>query len=375
MDEVPFVTYPPIKPGTTFTYRFTIRQTGTYWYHSHSGLQEQRGVFGSIVILPKEKNQGEDRDHVVLLSAWTNKNPMEILRNLRRGSEFFGVEKKTAQSVLGAVKTGKLGEYFQREGMRMPAMDLADIAYDAFLANGKQEENLSAKPADTIRLRVIAGSASSFFHLSYAGGPMTIVSADGQAVEPLKMMKPILIGVAETYDVLVKVPADGAYEFRATAHAGSGHTSLWIGSGERRPAADLPKPFVYDTMMGFNWKNAFTLTPAGTIGMPDRDVDAGKFDKPGMNMEMNMDMDMDMNMGGMSHGKTMKMPMAMEGMDHSKMDQSDMKDMPSMPEMDKDKSVKHNPPAWYDFFLREDSAQYTRLATDSMMSEVRPSAP
>jgi hypothetical protein len=107
---------------------------------------------------------------------------MEILRNLRRGSEFFGVEKKTAQSVLGAVKTGKLGEYFQREGMRMPAMDLADIAYDAFLVNGKQEENLSAKPGDTIRLRVIAGSASSFFHLSYAGGPMTIVSADGQPV-------------------------------------------------------------------------------------------------------------------------------------------------------------------------------------------------
>ena len=364
MDGVPFVTYPPIKPGTTFTYRYPIRQTGTYWYHSHSELQEQRGVFGSMVILPKERSHGENRDHVVMLSDWTNKNPKEILRNLRRGSEYFGVEKKTAQSVLGAAKTGKLGEYFEREAMRMPAMDLADVAYDAFLVNGKPEESLNAKPGETIRLRVIDGSASSFFHLSYAGGPMTIVSADGQAVEPVKMTEPILIGVAETYDVLVKVPANGAYEFRATAHDGSGHSSLWIGSGERRAAKDLPMPFVYDTMMGFNWKNAFALTPAGTMGMPDRDVDAGKFDKPGMNM--------DMDMGGMDHGK-MKMPMAMKGMDHSKM--KGMKDMPSMPEMDKDKGVIHNPPAWYDFLLREDAARSPMLARDSMMSKERPFPP
>jgi FtsP/CotA-like multicopper oxidase with cupredoxin domain len=369
MDGVPGISFPPIKPGATFTYRFTLRQKGTYWYHSHSGLQEQRGVYGSIVILPKERNRGADKDHVVVLSDWTDKNPKEILRNLRRGSEFFGVEKKTAQSVLGAAKTGKLGEYFQREAMRMPAMDLADVAYDSFLVNGRPEETLSAKPGETIRLRVIDGSASTFFHLSYAGGPMTIVAADGQPVEPVKMTKPILIGVAETYDVLVKVPAKGAYEFRASAHDGTGHSSLWIGSGERHPAHDLPKPFVYDTMMGFNWKNAFALTPAGTMGMPDRDVDAGKFDRPGMNMEMNMDM------GGMQHGGMKKMDMSISGMDHSKMKMDGMKNMPSMPEMDKDKGVKHNPPAWYDFLLREDAAQYPRLATDSIMSKARPFAP
>lgn len=376
MDGVPFISFPSIKPGTTFTYRFPIRQTGTYWYHSHSGLQEQRGLFGSIVILPKEKNHGEAQDHVVVLSDWTDQNPKEILRNLRRGSEFFGVRKKTAQSVLGAAKTGKLSEYFQREAMRMPAMDLADVAYDSFLVNGKPEENLAAKPGETVRLRVINGSASTFFHLSYASGPLTIVGADGQAVEPVKMMKPILIGVAETYDVLVKVPADGTCEFRATAHDGSGHASLWIGSGERQAASDLPKPFVYDTMMGFNWKNAFALTPAGTMGMPDRDVDAGNFDQPGMNMGMDM--------GGLSNDGSMKMPMAMEGMDHSEMKEPamdhsemkmEMKNMPSMPEMDKDPGVKHNPPKWYDFLLREDAAHSTMLATDSMMSKRRPFPP
>ena len=386
MDGVPFVSFPPIKQGTTFTYRFPIRQAGTYWYHSHSGLQEQRGLFGSIVILPRERIHSEDRDHVVVLSDWTDQNPMEILRNLRRGSEFFGVRKGTAQSVLGAAKTGKLGEYFQREAMRMPAMDLADVAYDSFLVNGKPEENLSATPGETVRLRVIDGSASTSFHLSYAGGPMTIVGADGQPVEPVEMMEPILIGVAETYDLLVKVPADGAYEFRATAHDGSGHSSLWIGSGDRKAVRDLPKPFVYDTMMGFNWKNAFALTPAGTMGMPDRDVDAGRFDKPGMNMDMGMD--------GMSHGGSMNMPMAIEGMDQSGMDMSDMnhremkepsmdhskmkmevKDMPSMPEMDGETAVKHNPPKWYDFLLREDAAHSPLLATDSMMSKERPFPP
>jgi FtsP/CotA-like multicopper oxidase with cupredoxin domain len=386
MDGVPFISFPPIKPGTTFTYRFPIRQTGTYWYHSHSGLQEQRGIYGSIVILPKQRNHGEDKDHLVVLSDWTDQNPKEILRNLRRGSEYFGVRKKTAQSALGAAKTGKLSEYFQREAMRMPAMDLADVAYDSFLVNGKPEESLSAEPGDIIRLRVIDGSASTFFHLSFAGGPMTIVGTDGQPVKPVKMMKPILIGVAETYDVLVKVPADGAYEFRATAHDGSGHTTLWIGTGKRKAAGDLPKPFVYDTMMGFNWKNAFEPTPAGTMGMPDRYVNAGMFDKPGMNMEMDM--------GGMSHGKSMKMHMAVEGMDHSRMDMSgmdhsekkppamdhsnkkmEMKNMPAMPEMDKDRGVKHNPPKWYDFLLREDAARSTMLATDSMMSRDRPFPP
>ncbi len=370
MDGVPFVTYPPIKPGTTFTYRIPIRQNGTYWYHSHSGLQEQRGVFGSIVILPKKKSHGADKDHVVVLSDWTDENPREILRNLRRGSEYFGVKKKTAQSVLGAAKTGKLGEYFEREAMRMPAMDLSDVAYDAFLVNGKPQENLAAKAGETVRLRVIDGSASTFFHLSYAGGPMTIVSADGQAVEPLKMKKPILVGVAETYDILVKVPADGAYEFRATAHDGSGHSSLFIGSGKRHPAADRAKPFLYDTMMGFNAKNAFALTPAGTMGMPDRDVEAGKFDQAGMNMDMS-----GMKMGGMNHGG-----MKMKGMAHSRMNMgemkmSGMKNMPSMPKMDIDKGVKKNPRKWYDFLLREDTAQYPRLARDSMMSKARPFPP
>ncbi|MGL5018620.1 MAG: multicopper oxidase domain-containing protein [Luteolibacter sp.] len=369
MDGVPYLSFPPIQPGTTFTYRFPIRQSGTYWYHSHTHLQEQRGVYGAIVIHPKGSDRRANREHAVLLSDWSNDAPHEILRSLRRGSEFFGIRKHSGQSLLGAIKTGKFSDFLGREAMRMPAMDLADVAYDAFLTNGQPEQALTANPGETIRLRVIDGSASTFFHLHFAGGPMTIVSADGQAVRPLKMDRPLLIGVAETYDVLVKVPAHGAYEFRATAHDGSGHTSLWIGAGKRHPAAEIPKPFLYDTMMGFNWKNAFAPTPVGVMGMPNRDVDDGKFDKPGMYM------------GGMSPGDRMNVPMVMGGTDHSVMDMSqmdhstmkmDQKDMPPMPEMNKDMGVIHNPPKWYDFLLREDAAQAPMLATDSMMSKVRP---
>jgi FtsP/CotA-like multicopper oxidase with cupredoxin domain len=373
MDGVPFISFPPIKAGTTFTYRFKIRQKGTYWYHSHTGLQEQRGVYGSIVITPKAKDHYADRDHVVVLGDWTNSNPDEILRNLRRGSEFFGIQKRTSQSVLGAAKTGKLGEYFSREAMRMPAMDLADVAYDAFLINGRPEQHLAANPGETLRLRVIDAAASTFFHLHYAGGPMTIVSADGQAVEPLRMDQPLLISVAETYDVLVKVPARGAYEFRATAHDGSGHTSLWIGQGERHPAAPLPRPFVYDTMMGFDLKKSLALTPAGVMGMPDREVDAGKFDKPGMNMGMD-GMEHGGEMSGMDHGSESMGSMnhgggKMSGMNHGGGSHRGLMEMPGSP-----MPPKHNPPAWYDFLLREDAARAPMLATDGM-SPQRPFPP
>ena len=378
MDGVPYVSFPPIQPGTTFTYRFPIRQTGTYWYHSHTHLQEQLGVFGAMVILPRQQRRAE-RDHVVVLSDWTNDNPDGILRDLRRGSEFFGIRKRTGQSLLGAAKTGKLKEFFSLEAMRMPAMDIADVAYDAFLTNGRPEQHLPARPGERIRLRVIDASASTFFHLHYAGGPFTIVSADGQAVEPLTMDQPLLIGVAETYDVIVSVPADGAYEFRATAHDGSGHTSLWIGSGEKRPARDLPAPHLYDIMMGFDLKKALAFTPAGVMGMPDRAVHAGKFDQPGMNMghESMNDHDMgnepmnghDMGHGGMDHaamghGDSAHAEESVMGEPHA--GSMDMHGGPTEP--------ASNPPVWYDFLLREDAASAHLLATDGM-SPQRPFSP
>ena len=281
MDGVPFVTQVPIEPGATFTYEFPVRQTGTYWYHSHSELQEQSGLYGAIVITEDEFRRHADRDHVVLLSDWTTDDPHEVLRTLKRGSEWFALEKGSGQSLLGAGRAGALGAYLFQDLQRMPPMDISDVAYDYFLANGEVETTIPAKPGETVRLRIIDGSSSTYFHLEYAGGPMTIITTDGQSVEPVEQQR-FLIGVAETYDLLVTVPGEGAFEFRATAHDGSGHASVWIGTGTRHAAPDIPRPNLYKGMRHGSLSTLFALTPAGVMGMPDSLVKQGRFDRPGM---------------------------------------------------------------------------------------------
>ena len=329
MDGVPFVTYPPIAPGQTFTYKFDLRQSGTYWYHSHTMLQEQRGLFGALVIAPKKQGQLDRfRDQVVVLSDWTDENASSVLHTLKRGSEWYSIRKGSGQSVLGAARLGLLGAYFSRELQRMPPMDLADVYYDRFLLNGAPQQTLAAKPGEKIRLRVIAGSASTFFYLQFAGGPMQVIAADGQPVRPFDEER-LLMGVAETYDVIVTVPAGGSYEFRATAHDGSGHTSLWIGNGTRHVAPKIPFPNLYVNMGGLSLKRVFALTPGGSMGMPGNAVRAAKFDQPGMNGMNGMN-----GMGGMGGMKEMD---GMKGMDHGDMvpdaDKANHSGMASAPAM------------------------------------------
>lgn len=243
-DGVPGLTTPPISPGGSHLFEFPIRQTGTYWYHSHSGLQEQRGLYGSIVIDGGADAAEPMRDHVVLLSDWTRRSPDAVMRRLRRGSDRFAYEKGSLQTLWGAARAGALGETLGRSLRRMPPMDLSDVAYDAFLVNGQLEETLRGQPGERVRLRVVNGSASTYFYLESAGRRLEVVAADGLPVEPVPMQR-VLIAVAETYDLIVEIPADGAYEFRATAQDGSGFASLWIGDGERRAAEGPPRPSLY----------------------------------------------------------------------------------------------------------------------------------
>jgi FtsP/CotA-like multicopper oxidase with cupredoxin domain len=248
-DGVPYVTTPPIKSGTTFTYEFPIIHTGTYWYHSHTGLQEQRGVFGSIVIEPHETNIKTDIDYVLVISDWTDENPDEVLRTLKSGSDYYSLKKGTVQSLTGAIKADALLDVLDRSWMRMPPMDVSDIAYDLFLVNGRPSASLDANAGQTVRLRIINAAASTYFYLQFAGGHMKVVSADGVDVQPVHMDR-FLIAVAETYDVIIKVPENSAYEFRATAQDGSGHTSLYIGRGNKVAAPDVPKPNLYKMHSG-----------------------------------------------------------------------------------------------------------------------------
>lgn len=274
-DGVPHLTTPPIPPGTTFTYEFPLRQSGTYWFHSHTGLQEQRGVLGSIVVEPKAGEvYHSDQEQVLLLSDWSNENPDDILRTLKRGSNWYGIKKGTAQSISGAIRAGSLADYFKREKTRMPPMDISDIAYDAFLINGQRQIRGAGKPGEIVRLRVINGSAATYFHLESATGPLTIIAADGPPVQPAKVQR-LLIGTAETYDLLLKVPAEGAWEVRATAQDGSGSASAVFGEGTLHPAPIVPRPNLYslDDVLKTAMEEADTSmenTPAAVTPAPQQ---------------------------------------------------------------------------------------------------------
>lgn len=248
-DGVSYLTTPPIKAHSTHTFHFPIIQSGTYWYHSHTGLQEQRGVFGSIVIQPRIKKYSHVQDEVLVLSDWTNENPHEVLRTLKSGSEYYSLKKKAMPSLYGAIKEKSLKAYLANAITMMPPMDISDVGYDAFLINGKKERELEAKPGQWVRLRIINAGSSTYFYLEYAKGPFKVIAADGMDVEPFETNR-LLIATAETYDILIQVPSSeetNRYELRATAHDGSGFASYFIGPKNAKTvrAPVIPRPNLY----------------------------------------------------------------------------------------------------------------------------------
>lgn len=236
-DGVPYLTQKPIEPGETHTYRFPIIQNGTHWYHSHSGLQEQIGMYGSLTI-QKRKGDPSFRPGIddlpteeIILSEWTNTKPESVHRMLHSGNDWGAIKKGASQSYSEAIKKGHFRTKFTNEWKRMLAMDVSDVYYDAFLWNGNLNGGTNAyKPGDKIRLRIANGGASSYFWLSYAGGKITVVANDGNDVEPVEVDR-LIIGVSETYDLVIEIPEAGAYEFLATPEDRSGSTSAFFGSG------------------------------------------------------------------------------------------------------------------------------------------------
>ncbi len=242
MDGVPYLSTPPIEPGTTFKYEFPIKQSGTYWYHSHTMLQEQKGVFGSIVISPKVKSMEYDKDLVLMLSDWTNEKPMNVMRNLKRKNEWYQMKKGTSTALNKVIARGAFGAQLNFWKQRMEGADIADVYYPAFLINGKESmEYPEYKPGEKLRLRIINGSASSQFWLTFGGETPLLVSADGNDVVPVAHNK-TFIAIAETYDFIVRVPQNGKIEFRAMAQDGSGTATAFIGNGQILPAEVVAKP-------------------------------------------------------------------------------------------------------------------------------------
>ncbi len=296
-DGVPYLTTPPIKPNTTFQYKIPINQSGTYWYHSHTMLQEQKGVYGSIVIKPKEKTLDYDKDLVVVLSDWTNEKPINVLRNLKRGNEWYQVKKGTAVPLSRVIKEGALGAQFKFWRDRMEGADIADIYYPAFLANGKKvAEYPEFKTGEKVRLRFINASASSYYWMDFGGGNPRIVASDGVDVTP-KYKNRFLFAIAETYDVIVTIP-EGTLEITATAQDGSGNMSIRLGSGKLYPATVIDRPDKV-AMMKQMAKMDMKMGAPALVGNKNSNTPEVLMQKYGMKMNMDMkdgQMENEMNM-------------------------------------------------------------------------------
>lgn len=231
MDGVPGLSFPGIRPGETFEYRFPVRQHGTYWYHSHSGLQEQTGHYGPLVIRPADGYPyAFDREYTIVLSDWTFENPYRILARLKKQPDYYNFQKRTvfdffrdaARDGLGATVRDRL----MWGGMRMNATDISDVTGTAytFLMNGlAPETNWTGlfRPGERVLLRFINASSATYFDVRIPGLPMTVVQASGQYVEPVETDE-IRIAIAETYDVIVEPDEDQAYTLFAEAMDRSG---------------------------------------------------------------------------------------------------------------------------------------------------------
>jgi FtsP/CotA-like multicopper oxidase with cupredoxin domain len=245
-DGVSYLSAPPIRPMEEYVARFPLVQNGTYWYHSHTMLQEQVGLYGALIIHKREAPEAQEaaagKEEILLLSDWTDEKPYEVQRSLHYATDWYAIRKGSTQDYAGAIKAHRLHTKLSNEWKRMLPMDVSDVYYNRFFVNGLPEEERTAyHPGDRVRLRVINGSSSTYFWLQYAGGPITVVASDGKDVAPVDVDR-LIVGVSETYDVIVTIPDSGSYVFRATAEDRSGAAEFWLGDGARhglKPLAAL----------------------------------------------------------------------------------------------------------------------------------------
>lgn len=307
MDGVPGVSFDGIKPGETFEYKYPVSQSGTYWYHSHSKLQEQLGHYGPMIIDPADKDPIEyDREYPVIISDWTFDSPYKVSAKLKKAEGYYNYQQRDFGEFFNDVKNMGFGNamrnYLSFANMRMSATDLADItgANYTYLMNGKAPDtNWSAlfKKGEKIRLRVINAAAGSMFDFRIPGLKMTVVQADGQNIKPVQVDE-FRIGIAETYDVIVEPDEEKAYTLFAESIDRSGYTRGTLAPSEGMMAA-IP-----------------ALRPRPKRSMKDMGMNMEDMDMGGMDMDMEMDGGMDMQ--GMNHN------------DHGNMNHGSMQ-MPAMP--------------------------------------------
>ena len=282
-DGVPGVTYPGIRPGETFTYRFKLRQSGTYWYHSHAALQEAAGYFAPLIIEPAKPDPFQyDRDYVVVISDWIDTPPAQVLANLKKVDGYYNYRRVTAPQFFAQLRSAPdakarealWAERMEWAKMRMDPTDYSDGGDEwSFLLQGKRPgENWTGlfKPGERVRLRFINASPMNLYDVRIPGLPMTVVQADGQNVNPVEVDE-FRIGNGETYDVIVQPKEAKAYTIfvPTIARIGYARGTLAPELGMSAPVPDLgPKP-------------VRTMADMGMAGM---DMGSGMADMPGMDM-------------------------------------------------------------------------------------------
>ena len=362
MDGVPGLSFHGIAPDGMYEYKFKVHQNGTYWYHSHSGLQEQAGVYGPIVIDSKEPEPFQyNRDYVVMLTDWTDEDPGRVMAKLKKQSDYYNHHKRTVGDFIDDVsKQGWSAAVADRKmwaEMKMNPTDLADVSGDTYtyLMNGQAPNgNWTGifKPGEKLRLRFINGSAMSYFDVRIPGLKMTVVAADGQYVQPVSVDE-FRIAVAETYDVIVEPATEEAYTIFAQSMDRTGYArgTLAVREGLKAPVPAIdPRPLLTMDDMGMGGMAGMDhgsmagmgggdMKPGDMSGMAGMDhskmqgMDQG--DMTGMTGMGSGDMT---NMAGMDHSKMAGMDKGdmsnMAGMDHSKMAGMDKGDMSNMAGMD-----------------------------------------
>ncbi len=327
MDGVPGLSFHGIASDGMYEYKFDVNQNGTYWYHSHSGLQEQAGVYGALVIDAKDPEPfSYDRDYVVLLSDWTDENPDRVLAKLKKQSDYYNYHKRTVGDFIDDVSemgwSAAIADRKMWAEMKMSPTDLADVSgYTyTYLMNGQAPDgNWTGifKPGEKIRLRFINAAAMTYFDVRIPGLKMTVVAADGQYVKPVSVDE-FRIAVAETYDVIVEPENEQAYTIFAQSMDRTGYSmgTLAVREGLSAPVPEVdPRPLISMADMG--------MDHGSMDGMEHGSMQSGMASMAGMDHSKMAGMDHS-QMAGMSHG-------SMSGMDHSQMAGMDHGTMQSHP--------------------------------------------
>ncbi|TWC60243.1 CopA family copper-resistance protein [Burkholderia sp. SJZ115] len=332
MDGVPGLSFDGIAPGSSYTYRFKVRQHGTYWYHSHSSLQEQTGVYGPLIIDPAQPDARRcERDYVVMLSDWSDEDPRRIKSRLKKQSNYYNFHQPTLVDLFRDARRdgwrATLADRRMWSAMRMSPTDLSDVGgYTyTYLVNGAApDDNWTGlfNPGERVRLRFINASAMSYFDVRIPGLRMTVVAADGQDVEPVAVDE-FRIAVAETYDVVVEPGSAEAYTIFAQSMDRSGYARATLARREGLaapvPALD-PRPLLTMADMGMDHGAMAGMSPDAMQGM-DHGATAGMSSDAMQGMDHGAMAGMSPDaMQGMDHGAMAGMsPDAMQGMDHGAM--------------------------------------------------------